>query len=147
MPRQKGRARRDIPRQRRTSHRNRLNTMSLNGRGPTTCGLTRLGTRKATVGQRTPSTPTIETGTTSAVTGHMPLLVAMKTSTLVRALSGYVALLPASIAGHRLAPVPDLAAYPSNHKGPVGWGMSRPFSPGYLCGHPRGQPTSGKKCP
>ena len=48
----------------------------------------------------------------------MPRLVTIKTNILFRALSGYVAILLANIAGHRLTSVPDLAAEPINHKGP-----------------------------
>ena len=41
----------------------------------------------------------------------------IKTSTLFIALSGYVSLLPANIAGHRLTSVPNLTAEPINHNG------------------------------
>ena len=67
------------------------------------------------IGQLAPSAPAI--GTIGALTGHMPRLVTIKTNILLRALSGYVAILLANIAGHRLTSVPDLAAEPINHKG------------------------------
>ena len=67
------------------------------------------------IGRLAPSAPAI--GTIGALTGHMPRLVTIKTNILFRALSGYVAILLANIAGHRLTSVPDLAAEPINHKG------------------------------